>query len=58
MIHYELLKLGETVTAYMCYKQLHRMRKELLIQRQALVKNRVVILQHDNAKPHTARITQ
>ncbi|MGL5636946.1 MAG: hypothetical protein ACRDD0_08680 [Bacteroidales bacterium] len=57
IIHYELLKPGETVTAEVYCGQLARMKKELQKKRSVLVNNQRRILQHDNARPHSAKMT-
>lgn len=58
VIHYELLKPGETITAEVYCAQLDRLKTELTRKRSVLVNNRRRILQHDNARPHAAKITQ
>ena len=58
IIHFELLKPGETITAEVYCQQLDRLHAELLVKRPALVNRKGVILQHDNARPHAARLTQ
>lgn len=58
IIHYELRKPGETITAEIYCQQLQRLQSELLKKRASLVNRKSVILQHDNARPHAARITQ
>lgn len=58
IIHFELLRPGETITADSYCSQLERLQSKLIEKRPALINRRGVILQHDNARPHTARITQ
>ena len=58
IIHFELLKPGETITAELYCQQLDRLHSELLVKRQALINRKGVILQHDNARPYAARLTQ
>ncbi|XP_076657368.1 histone-lysine N-methyltransferase SETMAR-like [Halictus rubicundus] len=58
IIHFELLKPGETVTAELYCQQLQRLYSELLKKRTSLVHRKGVILQIDNARPHTAKLTQ
>lgn len=54
LVHYELLKSGETVTSDLYVKQLIRVNEAL--KTLGLQPSRVRYL-HDNAKPHTAKIT-
>jgi histone-lysine N-methyltransferase SETMAR len=58
IIHQELLDEGQTVTADIYCQQLDRLNAALLEKRPALVNRNRVILQHDNARPHTAKVTQ
>jgi histone-lysine N-methyltransferase SETMAR len=58
VIHFELLKPGETITAEVYCQQLERLQQKLSDKRPALINRKGVILQHDNARPHAARITQ
>lgn len=58
IIHFELLKPGVTVTAELYCQQLNRLNNQLLVKRPGLVNRKGVILQHDNARPHAARLTQ
>lgn len=58
IIHFELLKSGETVTAELYCQQLDRLRNQLFVKRPGLVNRKGVILQHDNARPHAAKLTQ
>jgi [histone H3]-lysine36 N-dimethyltransferase SETMAR len=58
VIHFELLKKGETITATFYSSQLQRVHEELRKKRPALVNRKGVILQHDNARPHVAKLTQ
>jgi histone-lysine N-methyltransferase SETMAR len=58
IIHFEVLEYGQTVTADVYCGQLERLRDALLAKRPALINRKGVILQHDNAKPHTAKLTQ
>ena len=58
IIHHELLNRNETVTGDVYVQQLQRVQEKLLEKRPALVNRKNVILLHDNAKPHTARVTQ
>lgn len=58
VILFELLKKGETITANFYSSQLQRVHEKLLKKRPALVNRKGVILQHDNARPHVAKLTQ
>jgi len=58
VIHFELLKPGETVTADLYCQQLDRVCNKLFEKRPVLINRKSVVLQHDNARPHVARLTQ
>lgn len=58
IVHYEFLKTGETITADIYCDQLVRLSEAIGKKHAALVNRRGVMLQHDNAKPHTAKKTQ
>ena len=58
IIHFELLNRNETVTADVYFQQLQRVHQSLLEKRPALVNRKNVVLLHNNARPHTARVTQ
>jgi len=58
IIHFELLEPGQTITADLYCQQLDRLKAALITKRAAMVNRRGVILQHDNARPHAAKITQ
>jgi hypothetical protein len=51
IVHYELLERNLTVTAERCCQQLHCL--EEAIQQKRPSGSHQVILQHDNAQPHT-----
>ena len=58
LIHYELLPRGETINAVLYSQQLQRVQNRLMQIHPGLVnRNRVMFLQ-DNARPHTAALTQ
>jgi transposase len=54
--HYELLERNLTVTSESHCQQLRRLEKE--IQQKRTGRRYGVILQHDNARPHTANMTE
>jgi transposase len=56
IIHYELLERNLTVTAERYCQQLRRL--EETIQQKRPGRRHGVILQHDNARPHTANTTK
>lgn len=58
IIHFEVLPEGQTITAELYSAQLDRMYQQLAIKYPALVNRKRVLLQQDNARPHTARVTQ
>ena len=58
VIHWELLKNGQTVTAEVYIQQLTRVQEQLIKKRPALINFKRVTFLHDNARPHTAKITQ
>ncbi len=57
VIYQEVLEESETITAEKYSQQLDRLNQAIQILRPQIVK-KGVILQHDNARPHTARITK
>lgn len=58
VVHYELLERGKTITADLYCEQLGRLKQALKQKHPALVNRKGVILHHDNARPHSARLTQ
>ena len=58
IIHFEMLKPGETIIAELYCQQLDILHGELLEKRKVLVNRKGRILQHDNAISHAARLTQ
>jgi hypothetical protein len=56
IIHYELLERNLTITAERCCQQLGRL--EEAIQQNRLGRRHGVILQHDEARLHTANMTK
>lgn len=58
IIYHELLDDNQTITAEVYCQQLRRLKEVLQKKRPSLINRKGVILQHDNAKPHTARITK
>ena len=58
IIHFELLPKGKTVNSEVYCQQLDRLQEALMAKRPALVNRNGVVLQHDNARPHTSKMTQ
>jgi len=58
VIYFELLDQNQTITADMYCQQLHHVKTSLATKRPALINRCGVILQQDNARPHTAKITR
>ena len=58
VVYWELLEPNTTITADLYSNQLDRLKEALVKSRPSLVNRKGVILHHDNAKPHTARLTQ
>ena len=57
VVHFEVLKPGQTVNADFYCEQLDRVNQSLIEKCPAIVNRKRVILQHDNAKPHGAKRT-
>nr|KAF6353464.1 hypothetical protein mPipKuh1_010430 [Pipistrellus kuhlii] len=57
ILHYELLPSNQTITSAVYSAQLERLAQALREKEPALINRKGVILHHDNARPHTARIT-
>ena len=53
-----ILNRNETITADLYVQKLQRVHQSLLEKRPALVNRKYVVLLHDNARPHTATVTQ
>jgi histone-lysine N-methyltransferase SETMAR len=58
IIHFELVPNNRTIDAELYYAQLNRMYAELSWKYPALVNRKLVLLQEDNASPHTAGKTK
>jgi [histone H3]-lysine36 N-dimethyltransferase SETMAR len=58
VIHFEVLEPKQTITADFYYQQLERLNEALIQKRPALINRKRVILQHDNARPHSSKNTQ
>ena len=58
IIPYELLQYNKTITAELYCQQLQRLSTAIARKRPALINCKGVILQQDNARLHTARMTQ
>lgn len=57
-IHFEVLSPNQTITADLYCDQLMRLAAQIRIKCPILANRKGVLLQHDNAKPHTAIKTQ
>lgn len=57
IVHFELLESGKTVNAELYSMQLERVLEALRSRYPSLVNRKRVILQQDNAKPHTSKVT-
>ncbi|GFV85331.1 histone-lysine N-methyltransferase SETMAR [Trichonephila clavipes] len=55
IVHFEMVKPGETVNADLYCEQLDRLNESLIEKYPAIINRKGVILQHDNARPHCAR---
>lgn len=58
IMHYELLRSGQTVTAELYVQQLERVQEQLRIKCPGLVNRGKVFYLHDNARPHVAKIVR
>ena len=58
VIYFELLDINQTITANVYSQQLQRLNEVLSQKRPALANQKVVILLHDNSRPHVAQLTQ
>lgn len=58
IIHFELVPNGRAINADLYSEQLDRMHAALVLRYPALVNRKRVILQQDNASPHTANTTK
>ena len=57
MVHFEVMKHGNTANENLYCKQLNRL-NESLIEKCPAINRKGVILQHDNTTPHCVRCTQ
>ncbi|KAL0860086.1 hypothetical protein ABMA27_010401 [Loxostege sticticalis] len=57
VIHYSILKSGQTITADIYCQQLQTMKEELAAKQPRSVNRSRPLLLHDNARPHTAQQT-
>jgi [histone H3]-lysine36 N-dimethyltransferase SETMAR len=58
IINFEVLEPGQTITSDLYCKQLERLNQALMEKRPGLISIGEVILQHDNARAHSAKKTQ
>ncbi|XP_046836128.1 histone-lysine N-methyltransferase SETMAR-like [Vespa crabro] len=56
ILHYELLPINQTITSVKNSAQLERLERALREKEPALINRKGIILHHDNALPHIARI--
>jgi histone-lysine N-methyltransferase SETMAR len=56
-VHRELLPAGQTINTAVYSEQLERVHEKLKTKDSALVTRKGVVLLHDNAKPHVAKVT-
>ncbi|GFV00359.1 histone-lysine N-methyltransferase SETMAR [Trichonephila clavipes] len=57
IVHFEVLKPGETVNSDLYCEQLDRLNQSLIENYPAIINRRGVVLQHDNVRPQCARKT-
>ncbi|GFX67532.1 histone-lysine N-methyltransferase SETMAR [Trichonephila clavipes] len=57
IVHFEVLKPGETVNAELYCEQLDRLKQSLIERYPAVINRKGVIFQHDNARRHCTRKT-
>ncbi|GFW59275.1 histone-lysine N-methyltransferase SETMAR [Trichonephila clavipes] len=57
-VHYELLKQGKTINAYLYCDQLDKLNAAIKEKMPALASRKLIVFHHDNARPHTAMVTQ
>lgn len=58
IIHFELLPENSTITAASYVEQLVRVHESLVKKHPALVNRKGIILLHDNARPHVAKLSR
>lgn len=58
VVYFELLDMNQGITADIYCEQLDRLKSALTTKRPALINRKGVILQQDNARPHTAKVTR
>ncbi|GFX26542.1 histone-lysine N-methyltransferase SETMAR [Trichonephila clavipes] len=57
-VYYELLKQGETINANLYCNHLDKLNAAIEEKRPALASRKGIVFHHDNARPHTAMVTQ
>ncbi|GFU77807.1 histone-lysine N-methyltransferase SETMAR [Trichonephila clavipes] len=57
-VYYELLKQGKTINMDLYCNQLDKLNTAIKEKRQALASRKGIVFHHDNARPHTAMVTQ
>lgn len=58
IIYYELLQPNQTINAEKYCEQLQKLNSELVKKRPELINRKGVVFHHDNARPHSAMMTQ
>ncbi|GFX42713.1 histone-lysine N-methyltransferase SETMAR [Trichonephila clavipes] len=57
-VYFEFLKQGKTINADLYCNQLDKLNAAIKVKRPRLVSGKGILFHHDNARPHTARVTQ
>ncbi|GFS51748.1 histone-lysine N-methyltransferase SETMAR [Trichonephila clavipes] len=58
LVYYELLKQGRTINADLYCNQPDKLNAAIKEKRPALASRKGIVFHHDNARPHTAMVTQ
>ncbi|GFV88423.1 mariner Mos1 transposase [Trichonephila clavipes] len=58
VVYYELLKQGKTINVDKYCEQLDKLNAAIKEKRPALASRKGIVFHHDNARPHTAAVTQ
>ncbi|GFV83075.1 histone-lysine N-methyltransferase SETMAR [Trichonephila clavipes] len=57
-VYYELLKQGKTINAHLYCNQLDKLNVAIKGKKPPLASRKGIMFRHDNARPHTAMVTQ